>query len=205
MEEEVDLLDDLPPALLPGDFALEIGDLVLDLVLEAGDFVLEADLDLVLLRRLLLLLLLQLLLLLLLLLLLRLLFLEALEDVDLDLVCRLFSARRDRDLGRRLCHVCLVDLFLGVAVGLESFLPYRRFWGRSVTAVVVGDARGDLLVAASVVVIPVPLSGGCRPWLCPGDSGGVELVTGANTVSLLIITSQCPVLLNLGASSANST
>lgn len=201
MEEEVDLLDDLPPALLPGDFALVVGDLVLDLVLEAGDCVLEADLDLVLLRRLLLLLLLQLLLLLLL----RLLFLEALEDVDLDLVCRLFSARRDRDLGRRLCHVCLVDLFLGVAVGLESFLPYRRFWGRSVTAVDVGDARGDLLVAASVVVIPVPLSGGCRPWLCPGDSGGVELVTGANTVSLLIITSQCPVLLNLGASSANST
>lgn len=191
MEEEVDLLDDLPPALLPGDFALVVGDLVLDLVLEAGDFVLEADLDLVLLRRLLLLLLLQLLLLLLLLL--RLLFSEALEDVDLDLVCRLFSARRDRDLGRRLCHVCLVDLFLGVAVGLESFRPYRRFRGRSVTAVVVGDARGDLLVSVSVVVSPVPLSGGCRPWLCPGDSGGVELVTGANTVSLLIITSQCPV------------
>lgn len=198
-EEEEDRLDDLPPALLPGDCVL---DLVLDFALVAGDFALEADLDLVLLLRLTLLLLQLLLLLLLLLLCL----LVGFEDVDRDLVCRLVWVRRDRDLGRCLCHVCLVDLFLGVAVGLESFLPYRRrFLGHSVSPVVVGDALGDLWDAVSVVVGPVLLSDNCRSCPCPGDSGGVELVTGANTVSLLIMTSQCPVALNLGASSANST
>lgn len=52
-------------------------------------------------------------------------------------------------------------------------------------------------VAGALVVVFVSV--------CPGDPGGVELVTGANTVSLLTFTSQYPVLLYVRAPSANNT
>lgn len=86
---------------------------------------------------------------------------------------------------------------MGVVVGLEGFLPYFRRFGCGWS----GAALVGLWAAESVVVVPEPCPGGPGP----GDSGGVELVTGANTVSLLIITSHWPLVLNLGASSANKT
>ena len=118
-------------------------------------------------------------------------------DRDLDLI-RLSWDPTDLDLVRRLCCAFLDLCRLVVVVGLESFRPYlgRRCW----LEVVVVSVVAVWSVSVLVVVAPVP----CPDICLPGESGGVELVTGANTVSLLIITSHCPVELNLGASSANS-
>ena len=62
---------------------------------------------------------------------------------------------------------------------------------------------GEVSVAAVMVVgVLEEVSGSVCP---PGDPGGVELVTGVNTVSLLTLTSHSPVALYLFASSANNT
>lgn len=119
-------------------------------------------------------------------------------DRDLDLILLLFWGLTDLDRDRRLS---LSSLFLfcaaEVVVGLESFRPNPFRFCVCCWLVV------DLLVSESAVaVFPVLCPDAC--CLDPGDSGGVELVTGANTVSLLTITSHSPLELNLGASSANT-
>lgn len=108
------------------------------------------------------------------------------RDLDLDL---------DFDLDRRLWRVWVVRLVL-----LEGLRPYLL----PLVLVCCDCFLGDCLVVESVVVAGVweeAFESACPP----GESGGVELVTGANTVSLLTFTSHCPVVLYLLASSANKT
>lgn len=119
-------------------------------------------------------------------------------DRDLDLVLLSWDPT-DLDLGRLLCCAFLdLSSVAVVVVGLESFRLYlgRRCCFSVVVVSVVVAWSVSVLVAAALEL--------CPDICLPGESGGVELVTGANTVSLLMITSQCPVELNLGASSANS-
>lgn len=110
---------------------------------------------------------------------------------------------RDRVWDRRPCFVCRdADRRLRLLpVGLDDLLPYL------LCLVVLSqgaccDRWALQEVLESVVVVAVD-SGSCLDP--PGDSGGVELVTGANTISLLILTSHWPDLLYLLASSANTT
>ena len=106
---------------------------------------------------------------------------------------------RVRDRARRPCFVCRDEdrrLHLE-SVGLDSLLPYLFRLVVSSPQACCGCWVG--LEALELAVDP----GGSRDP--PGESGGVELVTGANTVSLLILTSHWPDLLYLLASSANST
>ena len=125
--------------------------------------------------------------------------------LDLDRDRRLDERDRDRDRDRDLDLD--LDRFWRVwvcrRVLLEGRLPYLR------PLVLVCcdcslEAVGESLDAESVVVVGVleEVFGSLCP---PGESGGVELVTGVNTVSLLTFTSQCPVALYLRASSANNT
>ena len=131
---------------------------------------------------------------------------ESDDDRDLDTVVEPtvlvldWDCDRERDRVRcrdldRLCSVC------GRRDLLEARLPYLL--------PLVSVCCGCLLVvgccldveSVEVVGVLVVLSVSA----CPGDPGGVELVTGANISSLLTFTSQCPVELNLLASSANTT
>lgn len=124
-----------------------------------------------------------------------------LEDLDTEVAPRTLvwdwecdrevDRERYRDLDRLCCVSCRLVL-------LDGRRPYPFLLGSaccdclSLDLVVESEEVAGVLVVASGSV-------------CPGDPGGVELVTGANTVSLLTLTSHCPVLLYIRAPSANST
>ena len=131
------------------------------------------------------------------------------SDVDRDLVVDrvvlVLDLDRDRDRDRdrcrdldRFCCVCdLLDL-------LEALRPYLL----PLVSVCCGcfDVVSCLDVESTAVVEVVGVAEVVFVSACPpGDPGGVELVTGANTVSLLTFTSHSPVVPYLFASSANST
>lgn len=126
------------------------------------------------------------------------------EDLDLDTVvgptALTRECDRERDLVRcrdldRLCSFCGLVL-------LDGRLPYLR----PLVSVCCGCFAVDRccldVESAAVVGVLAAVSVSACPG---GDPGGVELVTGANTVSLLIFTSHSPVVLYLRASSANTT
>lgn len=123
------------------------------------------------------------------------------DDCDRDL-----DRSRDRDLDRdldldldlRLCRVSVVRRVL-----LDGLRPYLLPLVLACCDCFL-ESAGESLDVESVAVVGV-LEEVFESACPPGDSGGVELVTGVNTVSLLTLTSQCPVLLYLVASSANKT
>lgn len=103
---------------------------------------------------------------------------------------------RDRERCRDLDRLCSVCGRLGLLDGrLPYLLPLVSACCGCLPLVSVLDVESTAVAGVSVVVSESP---------CPGDPGGVELVTGANT-SLLTFTSQSPVVLYLRASSANNT
>ena len=104
----------------------------------------------------------------------------------------------DRDLERcrdldRLCSAC------GRLVLLDGRRPYLLPLVSVCCGCLTDARRAEESVEVAGVLVVVSESA------CPGDPGGVELVTGANTSSLLTFTSHCPVALYLVASSANTT
>lgn len=127
-------------------------------------------------------------------------------DLDLDMeVARtarnpVWDLARDRERDRERERYRDLDRLLLCCVScrrvlLDGRLPYCR----PLASVCCGCWY---LGAESVAVVGVVEEAFVS--VCPGDPGGVELVTGVNTVSLLTFTSQCPVALYLLASSANT-
>lgn len=124
-----------------------------------------------------------------------------LEDLDTEVAPRalVWDWERDRELDweryRDLDRLCCVSCRL---VLLDGRRPYPFLLGSACC-----DCLSlDLVVESEEVAGVLLVASGS---LCPGDPGGVELVTGANTVSLLTLTSHCPVLLYIRAPSAKST
>lgn len=99
---------------------------------------------------------------------------------------------RDRDLEDRCLDLDRFCFACGLLVLLEGLRPYFL----PLVSVCCGcsDVVSCLVVESTVAVVVVEVLEEAFVSACPpGDPGGVELVTGAKTVSLLTFTSHCPV------------